>query len=410
MLRAFLMQADDKLALEQRRRKIVIFCEEKTFPNFVECAIIKYPFHTRSLKHLLYDLICRLLGWLQMRLASLRGRPPQGDDRVVHRRRRHRLYVDRQTAMRWGSLVGVVLCGVMFLVGAVKLIGYGVDYLSARRTSRQLRKVYYDTPTDVPTAASETAAASDLPYLIASTVTPVPEMAPTETPAPAVSETTKTLPTQAYPQNPYNVVSSRFSALRKQNRDIIGWLTIDGLIDEAVVQRDNTYYLDRDYMGYHNVNGAIFLDERVSLTSRPYTLMLYGHNMKTGAMFGNLRNYENLSFYKKNPFITFDTLYEEGRYVIFSVTTVSLEYGSWRYLDLSKLTSSSAEKRQEVLTMLSRASVFSSGVTATGEDQVLLLITCVDDDSERRVVAARRIRDDEDEDSLRKLVQQSYVR
>ena len=31
------------------------------------------------------------------------------------------------------------------------------------------------------------------------------------------------------------------------------------MLDEAVVQRDNSYYLNRDYRGYHNANGAIFL-------------------------------------------------------------------------------------------------------------------------------------------------------
>lgn len=60
------------------------------------------------------------------------------------------------------------------------------------------------------------------------------------------------------------------------------------------------------------MNGAIFLDESCDLSTRPYTLMLYGHNMKSGAMFGNLRNYENLTYYKNNPFIKFDTAYEDG--------------------------------------------------------------------------------------------------
>lgn len=57
-----------------------------------------------------------------------------------------------------------------------------------------------------------------------------------------------------------------------------------------MVQRDNTYYLNRDYLGYHNDNGAIFLDMGCDLTGNPKALILYGHNMKTGAMFGNLRN------------------------------------------------------------------------------------------------------------------------
>ena len=56
--------------------------------------------------------------------------------------------------------------------------------------------------------------------------------------------------------------------------------------------------------------------------------------MKTGAMFGNLRNYENASFYHKNPFISFDSMYEKGRYVIFAVTNISIEKKDSHYMDL----------------------------------------------------------------------------
>ena len=89
--------------------------------------------------------------------------------------------------------------------------------------------------------------------------------------------------------------------------------------------------MDHDALGEKNVNGAIFLDAAVTLKSRPYSLVLYGHNMKTGAMFGNLRNYENASFYHKNPFISFDSMYEKGRYVIFAVTNISIEKGQPLY-------------------------------------------------------------------------------
>ncbi len=69
------------------------------------------------------------------------------------------------------------------------------------------------------------------------------------------------------------------------------------LLDEPVMQRDETYYMDHDLLGKPNVNGALFLDSGISLKTRPYSLVIYGHNMKTGAMFGCLRNYENLAFY-----------------------------------------------------------------------------------------------------------------
>lgn len=366
---------------------------------------------------MLYDLISRLLGWLQTGLSSILERKPKDSGREGPGKHvRRDAYEDASASYqrgytpeekkdtRWLTVAGVVVFGGMFLFGAVKLIGYGWDYVSSRIASNELRKVYYEMATDVPTHTPEPTDTPTPPPIVASTA------APAATQAASAAPTPQTLPVQRYPNNPYAVTNSRFVKLQRQNKDIIGWLKIDGMLDEAVVQRDNSYYLARDYRGYHNVNGAIFLDENTDLLKRPYTLMLYGHNMKTGAMFGNLRNFENLTYYKNDPFITFDTMYEDGRYVIFAVGTVSLNRDSWRYLNLTSLNSSNVEKRQEALTMLTRASVFSSGVTVQPEDQVLLLITCVDDDQERRVVAARRIREDEDEESLRKLVNQSYMR
>ena len=371
---------------------------------------------------LLYEMLSRLWGWLQLRWAELRG------ETVVHRRRHKRrwfTYGDDSRELlilRWTTLAGLVLCGVMFLVGAVKLVSYGVDYLSSAMGSRQLRQAYYEAvtpppagmtpaPTEIPPMVTETpstASATDGAVIdVAVTVPETPQ--PRETVA-QPTQLPERLRNLTYANNPGRQVNSRFESIRQQNADIVGWLAIDGLIDEPVVQRDNIYYMSHDYQGKANINGAIFLDEIISLDRWPYTLLLYGHNMRSGAMFGSLRNYENLSFYKANPFITFDTIYADGRYVIFSVTTVTLDSSDWRYLDVAKLVSNGVESRQEVLTMLLDASVIDTGVDVQPEDQLLLLVTCVGEDAERRVVAARRIRADEDEVGLLRLVQNSRTR
>ena len=59
-------------------------------------------------------------------------------------------------------------------------------------------------------------------------------------------------------ENNDSVRKARFTALQERNPDIIGWLTMDG-IDEAVVQKDNVFYLDHDADLKQNINGA-FVD------------------------------------------------------------------------------------------------------------------------------------------------------
>ena len=175
-----------------------------------------------------------------------------------------------------------------------------------------------------------------------------------------------------------------------------------------MTQRNETYYLTHDALGKKNVNGAIFLDSSVSLKTWPYAYILYGHNMKTGAMFGCLRNYENIGFYRAHPFVTFDTLYEDGRYVIFSVGTVNIVEPVRNYVNLFAFLSNSIQDRQTALNALANASVFSCPIDVRPDDQLLLLVTCVDYDNERRVVAARRVREGEDENELKTLVERSW--
>lgn len=188
------------------------------------------------------------------------------------------------------ACLGLLL--TVLLVSTAQLAGYWRDAANARRASEELRALYY-----AEAAATATQQPAATPAMTDAPSTPLPVQEEAQTAAPS-SAPGMLLIQSAYPNNPYRVISSRFKKLRQQNADIIGWLTIDGMVDEAVVQRDNSYYLTRDYRGYHNVNGAIFLDQACDLSSRPATLTLYGHNMKTGAMFGRLHKYESLSYYK----------------------------------------------------------------------------------------------------------------
>jgi len=281
---------------------------------------------------------------------------------------------------------------LVFVGSAWRLIDYAVDYVRAQKGAQELRDVYY-AETPAPTLAPAATAAKAVPTAV-----------PAITPIPADPSR---LPAVYYPGNASARVRERFATLQRQNADIIGWLRIDDMLDEPVVQRDNEYYLRRDYRGYHNVNGAIFLDEDVKLRTRPYTVTLYGHNMKTGAMFGALRNYENIAYYKNNPFISFDSAYEDGRYVIFAITTFSTQARDRNFVDFYKLHSDTITWRQEMIERLKALSIYKTNVDVAPDDQLLLLVTCVDDDDERRVVAARRVRAGESEARLKEIVADS---
>jgi sortase B len=298
----------------------------------------------------------------------------------------------RYSRFRRERLALLAVSAALVLFGLTRLIGYGRDLMASRRTAEELRQAYH---AQTPAVPAETAVPAASPVAAAPATT-----AARATPAPALTPAPR-LGAMAYPDNPRLRVSNRFKALRRENRDIIGWLTIGNMLDEAVVRRDNAFYMTHDARGRKNVNGALFLDAAISLKTRPHTLIIYGHNMKSGAMFGCLRNYENIGFYRNSPFLTFNSLYEEGRYVVFAAGIVSTAESGRHYVDFYALGSEELHERQAAIDALISASVHRCTIDVRPEDQLLALVTCVDKAEERRVVAARRIRDGEEEAALK---------
>ena len=286
----------------------------------------------------------------------------------------------------------ILLASILLIAyGAVRLTVYGADLASSRRTAQSLRELAAGTDGAGESAPAETQEA----------VSSVPQS--TLSPAPAVvlsaeqPDDAGMLPAVEYP-NGYELVP-KIQTLRKTSEYIIGWIRMDDL-DEPVAMKDNSFFLNHDATGKRNSNGAIFMDQGTNLLSRPYTILLYGHNMKTGAMFGNLRKYEDFSYYYKHRTFQFDTLYEEGQYAIFAVSNISVTPGKAKFVNLTALQSMNREKRQRALDQLIDLSTNKTAVDVNEEDQLLLLITCVGDDDERLVVAARRLRDGEQPDHL----------
>ena len=104
------------------------------------------------------------------------------------------------------------------------------------------------------------------------------------------------------------------------NKDLVGWINIpDTVIDYPVVRaEDGEFYLSHDFYGEENVNGQILLDMLCDPYTPSYNLVVSGHHMKNGSMFGGLPEYRNRSYWAKHPFLEFDTLMERKIYVIFA--------------------------------------------------------------------------------------------
>ncbi len=187
-----------------------------------------------------------------------------------------------------------------------------------------------------------------------------------------------------------------YKTLLNMNKDLIGWLKIADInIDYPVMQtNDNTYYLNHNFDKKTDKNGCLFLDYQCDVINRNTNLIIYGHNMLSGNMFGNLDKYSSEEYYKEHPKFEFDTIYEKGAYEIvyvfrskiYNEDDVVFKY--YQFLDVQselEFNSNMAEMK--------KISLYDTGITPEYGDELLTLSTCdYQEDNGRFVVVARKIK------------------
>jgi len=205
-----------------------------------------------------------------------------------------------------------------------------------------------------------------------------------------------------------NTKRRNWDAVKDINPEIIGWIKMENtVIDYPVLENKNDtsasqYYLKRNYKGEPSEYGSIFVDYRCKESVKSKNVILHGHHMNDGSMFGNLLNYgslrADLDFYRKVPLIAFDTPEEDSMWKIFSVfkTNTLNEHGTFfNYMQGSF--NSDAEFMNFVYNVKIR-SLFDIPVSVNEDDQLLTLSTCSYEFTDfRTVVVARKVRKGENQ-------------
>lgn len=176
------------------------------------------------------------------------------------------------------------------------------------------------------------------------------------------------------------VVLPEYEAILAENQDFGGWITIEGTkVDYPVMltKSDADYYLTRNFNGQSDINGTLFMDARTNLEQRSTNIIVYGHNMKSGEMFGGLKKYLDEDYWLEHKKISFDTIYEKGTYEIFAVCLAQVQYrdaAGFRYYDF--IQADSEEDFREFLDHIKQLSVFTVTDEPTYGDELLTLSTC----------------------------------
>ena len=110
-------------------------------------------------------------------------------------------------------------------------------------------------------------------------------------------------------------IAGKFKELYQLNNDFVGWLTIDGTrVDYPVMQKkDNeSFYIDKNFYKEEAIGGSLFLSSSSDIYLPTDNILIYGHTMTDGTMFGDLKKYEDEAFYKEHRMIRFNSLKEDS--------------------------------------------------------------------------------------------------
>lgn len=180
-----------------------------------------------------------------------------------------------------------------------------------------------------------------------------------------------------------------FNKLKEQNKETVAWIKVNNTnIEYPVVKADNNnFYLNHSFDKSENLAGWIFADYRNKFDNTDKNIIIYGHNMRDGSMFGSLKNILNSDWYEneENTNITLYTENEKCIYKVFSIYKIESE----DYYIKTEF-SNDNEFEQFVNTIRNR-SIKKFDIDVSKEDNILTLSTCANNNRYRIVLHAKKM-------------------
>lgn len=283
----------------------------------------------------------------------------------------------------WGTWFGkvITMLAVFMLLSSSAMLIYEVSMdMRATEATNRVQALYYGN-----TAQAESAENTE----------------PTEAPTEEAYEMPMLSPEEVLEP----VLQPQFEELYAQNNELIGWIKVDDIIDYPIVWRenDNDFYMDHDFFGEYSQAGWIFLDKRNAIEMTDDNMLIYGHNMKNGDMFGELDRYRELDYFIERPFIEIQNAWEvePRKYVIISMFDASMNKSDSSYIKITHFNFELPEEKQAFIDRLCKRSFFDIPVETTAEDQLVILVTCsYSHNNGRLLVVARELREDETEQQI----------
>ncbi len=177
-----------------------------------------------------------------------------------------------------------------------------------------------------------------------------------------------------------------YLSLSATYRDMYGWIYMsDTQVDYPMMKdRDNAYYLYRNYKGEWTRSGSIFADCNLANNFfANYNMVIYGHNMKDGSMFHSVAEWCNDAMIETYVKTTQIELYTDEGLYIYDILSYYVDNSN----DYARIAFTSASDYLNFLDTISRKSNTPTNREYTADTRICTLITCTNgSDADSRYV------------------------
>ena len=179
--------------------------------------------------------------------------------------------------------------------------------------------------------------------------------------------------------------------LFEKNINYRGWIKIDNTnINYPILQgQDNEEYLYKDINNEYIVSGSIFMNYLNNGFDDQNTV-LFGHNMKNGTMFANLKKYKEEDFFYNNNYIEIEL--SNGQYLKYKVFSVYITDINDNY---TKTSFEDKDEYKEFLERIKNKSIYKSDISVNENDKIITLSTCSYEFDDARLVVTGKLIDKE---------------
>lgn len=189
--------------------------------------------------------------------------------------------------------------------------------------------------------------------------------------------------------NENNDIFVNFNNLKQKNSDAVAYLKVNNTkIDYVVVKAaDNEYYLKHNFNKKSSSSGWIFADYKNKFDGTDKNIVIYGHNMLNGSMFGTLKKTQKKEWFENEDNLNIMLITEEGinYYRVFSLYTIKKEdyYIKTEFKNMNEF--------KEFISIIKKRSINNFNIDVTSDDQILTLSTCSGNGKSRSVLHAKKL-------------------